>query len=131
MIRRLYKKHQQKISYLLVGVWNTIFGYAVFVALYFLFVTRVHYLVILLVSNILSITNAYVGYKAFVFKTKGNYLREYLRFYVVYGASMGVNMVYLPVCVEFFRIMPPVAQAGWIFINVIISYLGHRHFSFS
>jgi len=131
MIKRLYKKHQQKINYLLVGIWNTIFGYSVFVALYFLFGQRVHYMLIWLVSTVLAITNAYIGYKSFVFKTRGNYLREYLRFYLVYSGSMVLNLVLLPLCVEMLKITPPVAQAGIILISVIFNYLGHRHFSFS
>src|SRR3989339_210863 len=129
-MKRLYKKHQQKINYLLVGVWNTIFGYGVFLALYFVSKPYVHYLVPWLVSNILAITNAYVGYKIFVFKTRGNYLQEYLRVYVVYGGSMALNLIYLPLCVEFLRISPPLDQAGWIFVSVIFSYLGHKNYSF-
>lgn len=130
-MKRFYNKYQEKINYLLVGGWNTVVGYGGFVLLYHLFGTQVHYLVIWLASNILAITNAYIGYKAFVFKTRGNYLREYLRVYAVYGGSMGLNLIYLPVCVEAFKIAPPVAQAGWLLINFIFSYLGHKHFSFS
>lgn len=130
-MKRLYKKHQEKINYLLVGGWNTVFGYGVFVSLYYLFAAKVHYLVIWLISNILAITNAYIGYKAFVFKTRGNYLLEYLRVYVVYGGSMALNLIYLPFCVEILKITPPVAQAGWIAVNFVFSYLGHKHFSFS
>ena len=131
MIKHLYKKHQQKINYLLVGIWNTIFGYSVFVALYFLFTPHIHYMVIWAVSTVLAITNAYIGYKAFVFKTKGNYLREYLRFYVVYSGSMVLNLVLLPLGVELLKIAPPVAQAGIIVISVVFNYLGHKHFSFA
>jgi len=81
-------------------------------------------------SNIISITNAYVGYKIFVFKTEGNYLREYARFYVVYGSAFLLNFALLPLCVEILRISPVLAQAGLIFINVIFSYFGHKNFSF-
>ncbi|OGC32362.1 hypothetical protein A2311_05280 [candidate division WOR-1 bacterium RIFOXYB2_FULL_48_7] len=87
-------------------------------------------MVLLIVSNILSITNAYVGYKLFVFKTKGNYLQEYLRFYVVYGTALVLNFVLLPVCVEIFKVSPPLAQAGLLGLNIIFSYLGHKNYSF-
>lgn len=131
MIRRLYNKHQQKINYVLVGIWNTIFGYSVFVALYFLFGKSVHYMFIWVVSTVLSITNAHIGFKSFVFRTRGNYLQEYLRFYVVYSGSMVLNLVLLPLCVEMFRITPPVAQAGIICIGAVVNYLGHKHISFA
>lgn len=130
MIKNLWQKHQREINYLLVGFWNTLFGYSVFLVLYFLFASRVHYLLIWLVSSILAITNAYLGYKVFVFKTKGNYWREYMRFYIVYGTSMALNLVALPLCVELFKLSPPVVQAGWMIVNVTFSYIGHKNFSF-
>jgi putative flippase GtrA len=129
-MRQLYRRHKQKIDYLLVGGWNTVFGYCTFLALYYLLSHRTHYLLLLLVSNIFSITNAYIGYKVFVFKTRGNYLQEYLRFYVVYGTAMALSFVLLPVCVEIFRMSPPLALGGIMFINVAFSYFGHKSFSF-
>lgn len=129
-MRKLYHQHWEKVNYLLVGGWNTIFGYAAFVALYFLLADRIHYLILLIVSNILGITNAYIGYKIFVFKTRGDYWREYMRFYVVYGSATALNFVLLLVCVEVLKLSPPVAQGGLIFLNVIFSYFGHKHFSF-
>jgi putative flippase GtrA len=130
-MHKIFKRHQEKINYLLVGGWNTVFGYVAFLSLYFLFGEKIHYLVLLVVSNILSITNAYIGYKIFVFKTRGNYAREYARFYLVYGGAMALNFVLLPVCVEFLRLSPPIAQGGLVFLNVIFSYFGHKHFSFA
>ena len=129
-MKKIYQQHEEKIKYLLVGSWNTIFGYFVFLALYYPLVAKIHYIIIFVMANIISITNAYIGYKIFVFKTRGNYWREYLRFYVVYGGAMALNLALLPICVELFHLSPPLAQAGLIFINVIFSYYGHKKFSF-
>jgi len=130
LIRHLYHRHKEKINYLLVGGWNTVFGYFTFVLLYFLFSQIIHYLFLLVIASILSITNAYIGYKTFVFKTKGNYVREYLRFYLVYGGVMLLNFVTLPIIVKLSHLSPPVAQGGFICITVVFSYFGHKHFSF-
>jgi len=129
-MRRFYQQHKQKIDYLLIGGWNTVFGYGLFLALYYLLSARIHYLILLGICNVLAITNAYIGYKLFVFKTRGNYLREYLRFYLVYGGAIVLNFILLPICVELFRLSPPVAQGGLIFLSVIFSYLGHKNYSF-
>lgn len=129
-MKALYEKHKEKVNYLLIGVWNTIFGYFTFAALYYLFHQEIHYLILFIISNILSITNAYIGYKIFVFKTIGNYLKEYLKFYVIYGAAMLLNFILLPIVVELFHINPILAQGFLIIFNVIISYLGHKNFSF-
>ncbi|KKR38755.1 MAG: GtrA family protein [Parcubacteria group bacterium GW2011_GWF2_40_10] len=129
-MKKILINHKEKIAYLLVGVWNTIFGYGSFVLLYYLFSLYVHYLFLLVISNILSITNAYVGYKFFVFKTKGDYLKEYIRFYLVYGVAFILNLVLLPVIVEFFKISPVIAQIFVIGLVIITSYFGHKHYSF-
>lgn len=130
MLISLFKEHREKINFLLIGIWNTVFGYFTFVALYYLLNHIVHYVLLLIISNIISITNAFVGYKLFVFKTKGNYLKEYFRFYLVYGVSILLNIIMLPIVVETFKISPVLAQPGFIFITVIVSYFGHKNFSF-
>ncbi len=130
MRARLVNLNKEKINYLLVGAWNTAFSYLAFAALYFLLRTVLHYEVLLVVSSILSITNAYIAYKLFVFKTKGHYLREYSRFYVVYGGSLLMNLVLLPVFVVIFGLSPLAAQAGLSVFTVVFSYYGHRNFSF-
>ncbi len=129
-MKQLYKKHQEKINYLMVGGWNTVFGYGSFLVLYYLLNSWVNYVLIALLSSVFGITNAYICYKKFVFKTKGNYLREYLRFYVVYAGAIGLNLLLLPICVEVFHIIPPIAQGMLIFISVAFSYFGHKHYSF-
>jgi len=129
-MRRIYHRHKEKINYFIVGVWNTIFGYGIYALLYYAFSPSVHYLLLLLPSYIISITNAYIGYKIFVFKTKGNYLKEYLKFYVVYAFGLVVNLLLLPLFVEVSGLNPVVAQAMVIPFMVCVSYLGHKHFSF-
>ncbi len=92
----------QFFRYLLVGGWNTLFGYASFVAILALLNTaapqRFLYLTVVaasLLSSPLNITVAYLGYKFFVFKTKGNYLREWLKCFAVYGAGQIPGLVAL------------------------------------
>jgi putative flippase GtrA len=129
-MKRFMSKHEQKIRYLIVGGWNTVFGYGVFAGLYFWLSNSVHYLFILSLSYIISITNAYIGYKLFVFKTRGNILREYFRFYVVYGTAFLVNLAVLPFLVEVGELNMYVAQAFVTFFTIIGSYIMHKNFSF-
>lgn len=122
--------HEQKIRYLIIGGWNTVFGYGVFAALYFWLEGSIHYLVILSISYVLSITNAYIGYKFFVFQTKGNIVREYLRFYVVYAAAFLVNLAILPLLVEIGDLNMYISQALVTMLTIIGSYILHKNFSF-
>ncbi len=84
----------QMLRYLCVGVFNTVFGYVTYVValtlLNGLLPQRFLYLTVVLASVIvtpINITVAFLGYKFFVFRTKGNFLREWLKCFAVYGAG--------------------------------------------
>ena len=126
--------------YTLVGIFNTIFGYGLYAGLTAFFMPRVAhgYLVAAILATPIAISVAFLGYKWFVFKTQGNYLREWLRCHVVYGTTTLVGILLLPAFVFGFRkffaldaAAPYVAGATVTGLNVIISFLGHRNFSFA
>jgi len=121
---------QKKITYIAVGAWNTLFSYAAFLYLYYLTHDSLHYMLILVLSQIVGLTNAYICYKLLVFKTKGNYLKEYLRFYVVYGSTFIVNLLLIGFFVELIGLNPVVSQAIIAVIVVVLAYFGHSRFSF-
>ena len=89
-----------------------------------------HYTVILVASTILNITMGYCTYKFFVFRTKGNYLREYLRFYVVCAFPIVLNFTLLPLLIEVFHVNAYLAIGIVTAIALANGYLGHKHISF-
>ncbi len=125
--------------YLVVGLWNTLFGYGAYALLTATLAPIVphSYIPASIIAAPLNITAAYLGYKWFVFKTHGNYLREWMRCIVVYGSSMALGVVLLPPVVLLVRRVsaldqaaPYVAGALLMGFNVIYSFLGHKKFSF-
>lgn len=116
--------------YLLVGGWNTLFGIGIYALLYWLLGKEVNYLVLAIPANILAVTNAFFCYKFIVFKTKGNILREYFRCYLVYGSSMLLGLAGLYILVDWLHLHPVLANVLLTGITVVISYFGHRFFSF-
>lgn len=136
-MKRLIKKYHQMRAesgritrFLVTGVWNTAFGVIVYIVLYEGLKQWVNYLVLLIPGNILAITNAYICYKLFVFKTRGNIIREYLRFYVVYGGAMLLGFVLMFVLVDGLGLNPVAAQILCVPISIIFSYCSHRNYSF-
>jgi len=125
--------------YLMVGVWNTLFGYGMF-ALFTAVLTPIvpySYMWASFFSSLLNITVAFLGYKWFVFKTKGNYLREWLRCVAVYGSGIATGLIALPVLVtlirrntHFFSQAPYIAGAILTAVTVVYSFVGHKRFSF-
>jgi len=125
--------------YLLVGIWNTAFGYGTFAAFTALLYRygKNSYLAAMVLSGLLNITVAFLGYKWFVFKTKGNYLKEWLRCLSVYGGSMLFSFLTLPGLVialrEWFgydRGAPYLAGAILTGVGVVVGFFGHKHISF-
>jgi putative flippase GtrA len=100
----------QFVRYLGVGAFNTVFGYICFaVALTLLTAAlpaRFLYLTVILASVLstpLNITIAYFGYKFLVFRTKGNFLAEWLKCFAVYGTGMIPGLVALSALTRFLQ----------------------------
>ena len=121
---------EQGVRYLLVGAWNTLFGYGVFAVLELTLGGDIHYLVLLAVSQALATLNAFAGYRLLVFKVSGTLLRDLARFSVVYVGAFVVNVATLPLLVEVGGIPDLIAQALVVGATVIASFFAHRSFSF-
>jgi putative flippase GtrA len=100
----------QFVRYLCVGVCNTLFAYVVYVVLLTLLnavlPARSLYLTVVFASLLgipVNITFAYFGYKLFVFRTKGNYLREWLKCFAVYGVGMIPGLIALSALTRFLQ----------------------------
>ena len=128
------------VRYLAVGACNTMFGYGCF-ALFTLLLSPLlayGYVVASLLANLFSITFAFFGYKWFVFKTHGNYLKEWIRCLGVYAGSMILSAAALPFVVGIIRRQPGhdrsapyIAGAIVLVFSVVFSFFGHRHISFA
>lgn len=138
-INGLLEVHRTKMKFVLVGVWNTVFGYALFVCFDFLFTPffekrYVAYMSAAILANILAILNAYIFHKFVTFRSHLRGLAiipEFIRFLSMNLFSYFLCIVLLPVFVELFHLDPKIAGALLLPITTIISYLGHNNFSFS
>jgi putative flippase GtrA len=135
----------QFLRYIVVGGWNTAFGYSTFAVIYYLLhrydlpVANVYWQVFTaqIISVPINFTGSYVCYKLFVFRTKGNYLREWLKAIAVYGFGFLPGLVLLPLLVKALLYLPYmqgsapyIANALLMGVVVIYSFLGHKHFTF-
>jgi putative flippase GtrA len=130
-VKELYEKYSEKLKYLLVGGWNTLFGYAVFVALYRSTASlHIHYEAVLVLSQIINITSAYILYKRFVFRTKGHFIKEYYRFCTFYWLSFVANLALLPLLVEWLHQDPMLSQGLLTVGTAVTSYFWHANYTF-
>jgi putative flippase GtrA len=88
-------------------------------------------------SNFIAISIAFLMYKWFVFRTRGNYLIEWIRCFGVYGSSALIGLAGLPILVPILRrhmhrpdLASYIAAAIMTVVTVIFSFLGHKNISF-
>ena len=122
---------QDHFKYLYVGAWNTIFGYTVGILVYKSIIQISNIIIVGIVSNMLSISMSFLTYKLIVFRTQGNWLREYLKCYMVYGFLALLSILFLWIFVDNFQLNIWVSQGLVIVMTVLISYLGHKKFTFN
>jgi len=127
---RLYLHYREQILYLVIGGWNTLFGYAIWALLYFLLKDHLHYLIILVLSWPPAVANAYLGYRTVVFRSTGSVWREIPRFSLVYVITLVSALIALPILVRTLSFNLYVIQALYTGVVVVLSYLGHKYFSF-
>ena len=88
-------------------------------------------------ASIISITVAFLGYKQFVFKTRGNYLKEWIRCIGVYGSSMVIGLIGMPILVPILQAhMRHAERASYLagalmtVVTIVFSFFGHKNVSF-
>jgi len=133
-----HKSFLQFSRYLLVGGFNTVSGYGLF-ALFNWFFAGVSYgyMYASFLASLIAITVAFLGYKWFVFRTRGNYLAEWLRCVGVYGTTALLGLLGLPILVPILRVrMAHPERASYLagaimtLFTVIFSFFAHRNISF-
>ncbi len=131
-VRELHDQHQVKVRFLLAGLLNTLVGLATFPIFYFMLSGyALHYLVVLCISQAVCITFAFVTNKFLVFRTKGNYVPEFLRFLTFHLSYFTANLVALPLMVNLFSMNPVIAQSLFAIMIIVSSYFWHSRITFS
>ena len=117
----------EMVRFGLVGVLNTIVGYGsywVFLRLDF------HYLVAMVGSHILGMTNSYFWNKYWTFKSLRKSHAEKIKFVTVYAVTFLLNGILLMLLVEKFSFSEELAGLIALFVVMLVSYLGHKLWSF-
>ena len=130
----LAQRRSEKIRFLLVGAWNTVFGVGVLWLLDRFIPYDVRSLVqkeaVLVLSWVICVSHNFFTFKLLVFKTWGNWLKEYLRMYVTYGATFLVQSVLILALSSWLGWSLFWASVPTIAVVTVMSYLGHKYFTF-
>jgi putative flippase GtrA len=121
-----------KVRFLLAGALNTAVGLAAYPVLFFLLAPlKLHYMVVLGITQVTCVAFSYLTNKFLVFRTVGNYLRESGKFALFHLSYFLVNLVALPVLVEVVGMSPVWGQTLFAVAVIITSYFWHSNVTFA
>lgn len=115
--------------YFIMGVINTIIGYALFVLLCFFFENQISYLLLITVSSIISIFISFLNMYFFVFKKRNNFLKKLLSFYSTYAFTYLFNLLLFDFLFKFLN-NPYIVQAICIILIVCLTSFFNIFFVF-
>jgi putative flippase GtrA len=120
----------RRVAFVAVGAVNTAIGFGWFVLFNWLVGHRFGYLTALAFAHVASVLCAFWLYRHVVFRARGHVLRDLARFETIYLSALAVNFVLLPVLVEIADLPVLLAQAMIVLVTSLMSWLGHKNFSF-
>ena len=126
----------ERVRFLIVGGFNTFFGYALFIifelTLGELVGGWIGDLVSLYASYAIATVVAFALHRHFTYRVTGtgNIVVDYLRFISVYIVTLLLNTIALPLLVEVAHLQAILAQGMFLVVSTLMSYFGHKLFSF-
>jgi putative flippase GtrA len=119
----------QRVAFLLVGGANTAFSTGLFIVLALAF-PQVLSFILLTTSWTISLIAVFFVYRKLVFRVKGHVWLDLGRFALVNLTSLLINIGLLSLFADLLQFPRIPTQLAITFLSVIVSYFGHRHFSF-
>jgi putative flippase GtrA len=119
----------QRVAFLIVGGVNTAVGFICFAG-FLALLGKQRYMATLLCSHVVAVLIAFVLYRLVVFRVRGHVLGDLWRFETVYLTALAINLVLLPLLVEFAHLPVLLAQALIMLVTSVMSWMGHKHYSF-
>ena len=131
-LKKIYNywlKLDDKIRFIFIGGVNAAVSYVIF-AILILWLGEQHHQLCVTGQWVLSSVPSYLNQKFFVFNTKGNYVKEYLKCCSTWVVSYFFNVIILEVFVRFLIKNVYIAQLFSIVTVSVITYILFKYFAF-
>ena len=129
MLYNMWCKIDDKIRFLFIGAVNAGISYVIYV-IALLLLGQEHYQLCVALQWGISSIFSYLNQKFFVFCTKGNYLREYLKCCTTWLVSYFINVVILELLMQYVFDNAFIAQFISIFLVSVVTYVLFKYFAF-
>ncbi len=130
IVGRLLK--DQRVRFLLVGGFNTMIGFGLFVVIELVIGRHTSYWVSLYSAYAFGVVISFLLHRRYTFQVAGtgHFFLDFIRFQSVSLVALAFNTIALPLLVELGQLAPILAQAIVVGITTVTSYIGHKFFSF-
>lgn len=118
----------EQVRYLLVAGTTSLFYLALVAGG---LATGAHYMVAIGVAQVITVACAFPAYRTLIFRSRRHWRRDLPRFVGIWSGGFVAGIVVTPLLVELLGVPPLPAQVGAVVGVAVLSYLGHRYFSFS
>ena len=112
--------------YLLVGIWNSVFGVGIFLILS-LSLPDLSDSLILLISYLVSIVQAHFMQRKFVWSSTERYFQELVRFSGAYISQFVANLILLQIFVRFIGLNRSVSQVIIVLILTVVMFFVNKN----
>lgn len=127
-LEQLWFTVPEKMRFLLIGGYNTVLSYLIFLLFFELF--NLNYNLALILQYLISVNISILTMRYYVFRSRKNFTAEYFKAWGTYLLMLLLNFIWLNVFALYFNIYPAYAQFIYIFVSTVLTYLSHKHFSF-
>lgn len=119
-----------KIRFFIIGCINAGLSYLIFVLCVLIFGNSLRQLCVAL-QWIISSVFSYLNQKFFVFNTKGNYIREYIKCCSTWFVSYVLNVILLEILIKYFIKNVLISQFISLLTVSVVTYVLFKYFAFS
>lgn len=127
-IENIWFHIQQKIRFLLVGGFNTLLSYLLFIWLVeFL---RIPYQVSLIIQYLITVNISIFTMRYYVFRAHGKLCSEYTKAWITYLSMLAFNYLFLYLLIDILQIETITAQGIYVIISSILMYIIHQNITF-
>lgn len=136
-LERIWFKQPQKLRFLLVGGFNTVFAYFLLNFLNILFSSlwteksEVFIAnVALLIQYIITINVSFITMRYYVFQSHEKILKEWLKAWSVYISIYLINAPVLTFFISYLNLSVWLAQGIYLILSTILTFVLHKYYSF-
>ncbi len=120
------KTIKELIKFGIVGLLNNI----VYLIIYYILLSiGINYIISNIIAFLVSVLNAFIWNKNFVFKLKGNVFSSMIKTYVSYGVTLLLGTICIFILVEYLKVGKSIAPIICLFLTVPVNFILNKYWS--